>query len=325
MTKISASETVASFSKHKTALEALPESVDLTNSTAIVTGGNSGIGTETVKVLATAGCDVILCARNTQQGEEVAAELKKDPAVKGNITVKQLDLANLASVKAFAEGVLSNELATRPLNLLILNAGVMACPLMRTTDGFEMQIGTNHLGHAYLTRLLLPKLKAQTEKSRVVVLSSEGHNMGCIDLDDLNYSKRSYSQWGAYGQSKLANILFSKELARRLNEEGLGDKIVTYSLHPGVIQTNLTRHMGAQKIMMSMMKPILKSIPQGAATTITAATQPVDTLPPSGSYLKDCKEAKTSKNGQDAGMAKKLWELTENVIDSALIAAGLDK
>lgn len=175
-----------------------------------MTGGNGGIGKETVKALAEVGADVILCCRNLEEGRK-AAEDVSSLGLRGKVTVEQLDLANLRSVAALA-----NTLQTLPrLDFLILNAGLMGCPLMHTTDGFEMQLGVNHIGHHYLTVTLLPKMMAQSFPSRVICVASEGHRMGHIDLHDPNFEHRPYSRWESYGQSKLANILFAKELAHR--------------------------------------------------------------------------------------------------------------
>lgn len=215
MAKVAFSEVTKMFSRPKTALQALPEGCDLSGKTAIVTGGNSGIGVETCRALTSAGCNVFLCARNVSEGQQIADEIAATGTAKGSITVKQLDLADLKKIKTFTDDLIEH-LGDTPINYLILNAGVMACELMRTSQGFEMQIGVNHIGHFYLTKLLLPKLKTQTGPCCVVAVSSEGHRIPGLDISDMNYDSRKYSRWGAYGQSKLANILFAKELAKRL-------------------------------------------------------------------------------------------------------------
>lgn len=298
-----------------TALEAV-QGTDLTGQVAVVTGGNSGIGVETVRALAHAGADVVLCSRSVQAGQAVAEQLQ--PGVKGKISVRQLDLADLASVKKLG-AELDADLAR--VDLLILNAGVMACPKLATKDGFEMQIGTNHFGHFYLTKLLLPKMKAQGTPARVVAVASTAHKFGSINLDDLNYEKRKYSSWGSYGQAKLANILFAAELARQLAAEG--SHVKAYSLHPGVIKTNLGRHMGFTGGLLNFfVGPFGKTIPQGAATSVYAATAAeLDTH--SGAYLADCQLAVASKAGQDGEMGKKLWAKTEELLGAALAKAGL--
>lgn len=300
-----------SMGSRTTAIEAL-QGADLSGKVAIVTGANSGIGVETVRALTHAGADVVLCSRDLAAGDR-AAESIRSGNVKGKITVKQLDLADFSSISAFSESV-NKELSR--LDLLILNAGVMACPLMRTKEGFEMQIGVNHIGHFYLTSLLLPKLKASgtaESPSRVVSVSSLAHTFGQINLEDLNYNQRKYYSWGSYGQSKLANVLFVRELARRMEAEN--SHVKAYSLHPGAIKTNLQRHMGWMNIPFSLFSPLLKTQAQGAATTIVAATAPDI---PSGAYLADCKEAKSSAAGRDMSVASALWAKTEELVSKAL-------
>src|SRR3954454_3475435 len=192
-----------------------------TGRTFVVTGANSGIGLVAARELGRAGARVVLAVRDTGKGAQAAASIAGDPEV------RRLDLADLASVHAFADGWSGD------LDVLINNAGVMAIPQQRTVDGFEMQLGTNHLGHFALTNLLLPHLT-----DRVVTVSSPGHRMGKIDLDDLNWERRRYQRWLAYGQSKLANLLFTLELQRRFDEAGSPRRAV--AAHPGYAATNLT-------------------------------------------------------------------------------------
>ncbi|KAL4425139.1 hypothetical protein ABPG77_008244 [Micractinium sp. CCAP 211/92] len=298
-----------------TAIEALG-GADLTGKQAVVTGGNSGIGVETVRALAHAGADVVLCSRSLEAGQKVAEQLQ--PSVKGKIVAKQLDLADLRSVKALADD-LTASLAR--LDLLILNAGVMACPKMQTKDGFEMQIGTNHFGHFYLTKLLLPKMKSQNCPARVVAVSSTAHTMGRMDLEDLNFERRKYSAWGSYGQSKLANVLFASELARRLRDEG--SAVTAFSLHPGVIKTNLSRHMGFSAAVLNVLgAPFMKTVEQGAATSVFAATAP-ELEGKGGAYLADCQVATPNKAGQDASLAAAFWDKSEELLAAALAKAGI--
>ena len=187
---------------------------DLAGKVAVVTGGNSGIGLETVRVLAKSGCKVILCSRAEANGAEALTALQNDAAgVDLDVLVQVLDLADLANVERAAQSIKERlaSLGKDRIDYLVLNAGVMAMPqLQRTAQGFEKQIGVNHFGHFHLTSCLGP-LVAQ-EGCRVVVLSSTAHNFGEVDLDDLNYAKggRAYSPWGAYGQSKACNLLFAK-------------------------------------------------------------------------------------------------------------------
>src|SRR6202022_3065947 len=192
--------------------------------TAIVTGANSGLGLVTARELARVGAQVILAVRNTDKGDAAAAGMT------GDVEVRKLDLQDLASVHAFADGV-------DGVDVLINNAGIMAVPYAQTVDGFESQIGTNHLGHFALTNLLLPKIT-----DRVVTVSSMMHLLGYISLKDLNWKSRPYSAWLAYGQAKLANLLFTSELQRRLADAGSPLRAV--AAHPGYSATNLQGHTG---------------------------------------------------------------------------------
>jgi NAD(P)-dependent dehydrogenase (short-subunit alcohol dehydrogenase family) len=193
---------------------------DMTGRSVIVTGANSGIGRAAAGALAGAGARVVLAVRDTEKGRAAAAGMP------GETEVRRLDLASLDSVREFATGW------TGELDLLINNAGVMVPPLGRTADGFELQFGTNHLGHFALTNLLLEQITG-----RVVTVSSTGHRMGRIDFDDLNWERRPYKAWRAYGQSKLANLLFTAELQRRLTAAGSG--VLATAAHPGYAATNL--------------------------------------------------------------------------------------
>ena len=197
----------------------------------IVTGGNSGIGYEAALALAGRNAHVILAVRSVDKGEEAARQIRQRYP-QAQVTVMELNLADLKSIRAFAESFLASH---DRLDILINNAGVMALPARKTVDGFEMQFGTNHLGHFALTGLLLPVLK-KTPGSRVVTVSSGVHVSGDIHFDDLQWEKK-YDQWGAYAQSKLANLLFAYELQRRFAETGI--KAISVSCHPGYAATNL--------------------------------------------------------------------------------------
>ena len=192
--------------------------------TVIVTGANSGLGEVTARELARVGAKVILAVRNTDKGAAAASGMT------GDVEVRKLDLQDLASVRAFADGV-------DAVDVLVNNAGIMAVPYAQTVDGFESQIGTNHLGHFALTNLLLAKIT-----DRVVTVSSDMHFIGYISLKDLNWKSRPYLAWPAYGQSKLANLLFTSELQRRLVAAGSGLK--AHSAHPGYSATNLQGQTG---------------------------------------------------------------------------------
>src|SRR3954453_17497572 len=190
--------------------------------TGVVTRANRGLGLGTARELARVGAKTILAVRNTGKGAQAAATMS------GDVEVRPLDLQDLASVRSFAEGV-------DGVDVLVNNAGIMAVPYAQTVDGFESQIGTNHLGHFALTNLLLPKIR-----DRVVTVSSQMHLLGYISIEDLNWKSRPYSAWLAYGQSKLANLLFTSELQRRL--EASGYQVKSHAAHPGYSATNLQSH-----------------------------------------------------------------------------------
>jgi NAD(P)-dependent dehydrogenase (short-subunit alcohol dehydrogenase family) len=276
----------------ETTADEVLDGVDLTGTVAVVTGASSGIGAETARALAAAGATVVAATRDAG-----------------------LDLASLAAVEAFARSVVD---AHDRIGLLINNAGVMAAPFGRTADGFEQQFGINHLGHFLLTALLAPALVAGAP-ARVVNLSSGGHRMSDIGWDDPNYETRPYDKWQAYGQSKTANILFTVGLERRLGPVG----VHSYAVHPGMIATNLGRHLDRSdyQALKDRAKrspggglPGYKSIPAGAATTVYAATAP-ELEGRGGSYLADC--AVTDDHAPwalDPASADRLWALSERLV-----------
>jgi NAD(P)-dependent dehydrogenase (short-subunit alcohol dehydrogenase family) len=245
----------------------------LTDKTVVVTGANSGIGFEAAKVLAQRGADVILACRSSERGHTAADSIRA--AVPGaRLEVRPLDLASLAAVREFARWL--NE--SRPaLHLLINNAGLMAIPRQTTVEGFEMQLGVNHLAHFALTGLLLPKLLA-TPGARVVNVSSQAHLIGRMRWDDLD-GERRYQKWAAYGQSKLANLLFTFELARRLTAKGAALRAL--ACHPGYASTNLQLvgpGLEGSRLGMLTMKLgnqlFAQSAAGGALPTLYAATAP---------------------------------------------------
>jgi NAD(P)-dependent dehydrogenase (short-subunit alcohol dehydrogenase family) len=270
--------------------------------TFVVTGANSGIGLTAARELGRAGARVVLAVRDPKKGEAAAA------TIDGDVEVRELDLADLASVRAFADAWAGD------LDVLINNAGVMAVPESRTKDGFEMQIGTNHLGPFALTNLLLPHVTA-----RVTTVSSTAHRMGKIDLDDLNWETRGYSRWPAYGQSKLANLLFTLELDRRLTEAG--SDVRATAAHPGYAATNLQSHTGSRLqngVMWVGNKVFAQSDAMGALSTLYAATEDI----PGGSYVGPGgfqeqrghpKLVGRTGSAKDADMAKRLWEKSEEL------------
>lgn len=248
--------------------------IQLSGKVAIVTGANTGIGKETAKDLARRGARVYLACRDVQKGELVASEIQ---ATTGNsqVLVRKLDLADTKSIRAFAEGFLAEE---KYLHILINNAGVMMCPYSKTADGFEMHIGVNHLGHFLLTHLLLEKLK-ESGPSRVVNVSSLAHHLGRIHFHNL-HGEKFYSAGLAYCHSKLANILFTKELARRLK----GSRVTTYSVHPGTVHSELIRHSTALRWLWQLFFFFIKTPQQGAQTSLyCAVTDGIEGL--SGSHF----------------------------------------
>jgi len=270
--------------------------------TAVVTGANSGLGLVTSRELARAGARVVMAVRDVGKGEKAAR------SISGEIEVQRLDLADLASVRAFADSWQG------PLDVLINNAGVMAIPQSTTRDGFEMQFGTNHLGHFALTNQLLPHIT-----DRVVTVSSGEHRRGVIRFDDLNWEAGGYTPWAAYRQSKLANLLFVLELQRRLT--AAGSAVRSLSAHPGYAATNLQSHSGSA-LTNTFMKignaVIAQSDENGALPTLYAADQDL----PGASYLGP--DGPFEMRGHptlvgriaaasDPEAAKRLWTLSEGL------------
>lgn len=272
----------------------------LEGKTVLITGANTGIGKETAIDLAKRGARVVMACRDMERAQAAAKEVV-DSSGSENVVCMKLDLADSKSIKEFAEAFTAGE---SKLNILINNAGVMVCPYGKTADGFEMQIGVNHMGHFLLTYLLLDLIK-RSAPARIITVSSMAHSWGSINLDDIN-SEKSYDKQKAYSQSKLANVLFSRSLAKRL--EGTG--VTTYSLHPGVVQTDLWRHLSAsQQVLMKIAKPFTKNSVQGAQTTIYCAVEP-SLEKETGGYYSDSAAASCSTKGRDDDLAQKLWELT---------------
>ncbi|GAA2383646.1 SDR family NAD(P)-dependent oxidoreductase [Dactylosporangium salmoneum] len=300
------------FGFDTTAAEVL-DGVDLTGRRAVVTGGASGIGVETARALAGAGAEVTLAVRDLTAGERTAADIVGTTANKG-VRVAPLDLADRASVRAFVSGW------DGPLHILVGNAGVMACPLGRTPEGWELQFATNHVGHFTLATGLLPALRA-ANGARVVAVSSSAHHYSPVVFDDIQYERREYAPWPAYGQSKTANILFAVEADRRWS----GDGIRVNALHPGSIRTNLQRHVPREELD-RMAKAALggrprrfKTTEQGAATSVLLAT--VDGG--GGRYFEDCAEAPVTEPGAFSGVApyaldpeaaERLWDVTTSLV-----------
>ncbi|XP_021729958.1 short-chain dehydrogenase TIC 32, chloroplastic-like [Chenopodium quinoa] len=300
-----------------TTAEQVTEGIDASNLTAIVTGGASGIGLETARVLALRNAHVIIAARNMNAANEAKEMILKDNK-SARIDVLKLDLSSLTSVRECANKFLALNL---PLNILINNAGIMFCPFQLSEDGVELQFATNHLGHFLFTNLLLDKMK-QTAKAtgiegRIVNVSSIAHlhtYPGGIRFDKIN-DEDGYSDKRAYGQSKLANVLHANELSRRLKAEGAN--ITVNSLHPGLIMTNLMRHSYFLMRFLNLLTGLLlwKNVPQGASTTCYVALHP-QLKGETGKYYVDCNELEPYAL-KDEELAKKLWEFSENLVNSA--------
>jgi NAD(P)-dependent dehydrogenase (short-subunit alcohol dehydrogenase family) len=292
---------------------------DLSGLTVFVTGANSGLGQETARAMAAKGAHVVMAGRDSAKLDEaVAAITASVPDARLETII--CDLGNLAQLRACGAEARSR---LAKIDLLINNAGVMACPFSHTADGFEMQFGTNHLGHFALTAELLPLIERGSAK-RIVNLSSRGHHFSPTQLDDPNYQSRAYDPWEAYGSAKTANILFSVGLEARLADRG----IHAYAVHPGGIQTNLGRHMTEEMIATLMARVTTKdanfawkTIPQGAATSCWAATAP-EIEGAGGVYCEDCHVAALDDTADDKGVrsyaldranADRLWALSEEL------------
>ena len=273
--------------------------------TAVVTGANSGIGFEAARVLAERGAAVVLAIRDLGKGEDAAAKIRAS-APAASVSIVRLDLGSLASIREAAEEVRAGH---DRLDLLINNAGLMMTPHGRTQDGFELQFGTNHLGHFALTGLLLDRM-LQVPGSRVVTVSSNGHRMGRINFGDLQ-SERRYSRTGAYGQSKLANLLFTYELQVRLARAGAATEAL--AAHPGTSRTALTRNLPGLMRFGAALMPFQPSA-MGAVPTLRAATDPAarggEYYGPAGlaENRGPAKRVQSSARSHDTETGRRLWE-----------------
>jgi NAD(P)-dependent dehydrogenase (short-subunit alcohol dehydrogenase family) len=290
----------------KTTAEEVSAGIDLTGKNALVTGANTGLGMETARVLALRGAHVTLACRNQEK-----AELARKAIVEGSggrvreaqLDLLELDLNSLEATRQSAEAF--NSRGT-PLHLLVNNAGIMIPMERRTQDGFEAHLGINHLGHFLFTNLILDSLRA-ANGARVVVVASAAMGMATLTpaLEDLNWKQRKFSGFRSYGDSKLMNLMFARELSRRYS----ADKIVANALHPGIIATELARDQSLPFMLMGIfMLPFMKSVPQGAATSLYVATSP-DYETRGGLYFSDCREKKAlHKSEVDDNMCRQLWE-----------------
>ena len=303
-----------------TTTDQLIEGVDLGGRVALVTGASGGLGAETARALASCGAAVTLTARDVAKAEGVAEGIRSSTG-NARVDVLELELTDPANIRAAAKRWLGGH---DELHFLVNNAGVMACPLERTAEGFELQLATNHFGHFLLTGLLVPLLR-KSAPSRIVNLSSAGHRMSDVVLDDLHYENRPYDKWEAYGQSKTANILFSVELNRRL----VGGGVTANAVHPGMILTELGRHLDEADIQELMSRRPdrsemkWKSVEEGAATSVWACLAS-ELEGRGGLYLEDChvaaqKESDETVEGyaswvMNADTASRLWDVSEQAV-----------
>lgn len=312
-----------SFGAASTADEVL-QGINLAGKRVLVTGVSAGLGVETARALAAHGAEVIGAARDLRKAQTATEQVRAQAANGGSLTLIQLDLASLASVRSCADGLLA---AAKPFDLVIANAGVMATPKGTTADGFETQFGTNHLGHFVLVNRIASLMRPG---SRLVNLSSAGHRFADVDLQDPNFEHTPYAEFVAYGRSKTANVLFAVEFDRRHKARG----VRATAVHPGGIQTELSRHMTA-KAREAMIASInasqpkgaapfsYKSIPQGAATSVWAACV-ADAEAVGGHYCEDCHVAEiVSTPGFRGGVqpyaldpqhAQALWRKSEELV-----------
>ena len=313
---------MSAFGKYSTTDEVL-EGVDLSGKTVFITGANSGLGQESARAMAARGAHVIMAGRDPARLDAAFSEVAA-LVPSGTLETILCDLGSLASVR---ECAMEAGKRFAKIDLLINNAGVMACPLARTADGFELQFGTNHLGHFALTAGLMPlvlKAAGQKGSGRIVNLSSRAHFMSPVDFDDPNFDTRAYSEWASYGQAKTANALFTVGLEKRFGERG----VHAIAVHPGGIQTNLGQHLSEEQAA-ALVERVTKAdpdyewktIPQGAATQVWAATAP-ELEGRGGFYCEDCYIAEIDDTSTKSGVrsyaldpqsAETLWDMSERM------------
>ena len=294
---------------------------DLSGQLILVSGGTTGLGYETARALASHNAEVIITGRSEEKGKTACEKLRSETGSTA-IDYGVVELGSLKSIRNFADEFLKQH---DQLNVLINNAGVMACPHGQTEDGFELQFGTNHLGHFLLSELLVPALKSGAP-SRVVSLSSRGHIFSEVNFDDPNFEKREYHKWVSYGQAKTANALFAVGFNQKYTEAG----IEAFAVHPGMIMTDLARHMTEEDFAFlgvgnseNDAPSNRKTVPQGAATSVWAATAE-ELSGKGGAYLEDCSIAPINDDPNKPGgvrsyaidedIARKLWELSANLV-----------
>lgn len=312
----------APFSAQSTTDEVL-SGVDLSGKRVLVTGVSAGLGVETARTLVAHGAHVMGAARNLDKAHTATEPVRAQAAKGGGLELVELDLASLKSVRACADALTKSG---KPFDAVIANAGVMACPKGKTADGFETQFGTNHLGHFVLVNRIASLMKAG---ARLVNLASSGHRFSDVDLDDPNFERTPYTEFGAYGRSKTANVLFAVEFDRRHKARG----VRAVAVHPGVIQTELGRYMTAEmrKAMLDSVAASTpagapafswKTIPQGAATSVWSGfVAPAELV--GGKYCEDCHVAELVEGSErrgvrayalDLGRAKALWAKSEEMV-----------
>ena len=319
-----------------TTTDEILDGLDLTGRRIVITGAASGLGLESARALTAHGASVTILARSADRANEGASAVRA-LVPDADVSTGVVDLGDLASIRAFADTYLADHSA---IDVLINNAGVMACPFGHTVDGFETQFGTNHLGHFLLTGLLLPAI-LEGSAPRVVTLSSAGHSRSDVDLEDPNFERTPYDAWVAYGRAKTANALFARELANRAGDRGL----LSFSVHPGGIFTDLGRHLTEELMndMASFAKEraaaaaaasggeeapgiIWKSVEAGAATQVWATVAP-ELADHNGAYLADCGVGvlggNPGANGflpylQNDATASALWDLSERLVGQTI-------
>jgi NAD(P)-dependent dehydrogenase (short-subunit alcohol dehydrogenase family) len=307
----------SAFNADTTADEVL-EDLDLSDMVVLITGASSGLGAESARAMAAKGAMVVVTARQIDKARGVAEEIRGETG-NADVYVMALELTDLASVRAFAAAFLERH---GHLDVLINNAGVMACPLTRTTAGYELQFATNHLGHFLLSELLLPALRAGAP-SRIVAVSSAGHRLSPVLFDDVHFHSTVYDKWTAYGQSKTANVLHAVELDRRLRDDG----VRALAIHPGAIVTELGRHLEMDDLTaLNARSPggklEFKPVAAGAATQVFAATAP-ELEGRGGVYLEDCAIAAVDDGEGNRGVrsyaldpenAARLWDVSRSMV-----------
>jgi NAD(P)-dependent dehydrogenase (short-subunit alcohol dehydrogenase family) len=316
---------MTTYGAHTTTDEIL-DGVDLAGRRFVITGASGGLGEESTRALASAGAHVTMLARDGEKNQ-AAAERIRARVPDARLELGLVDLSSLASIRAFSDDYLAGHDA---IDVLVNNAGVMACPPGRTADGFELQFGTNHLGHFLLTALLLPAV-LNGQDPRVVTLTSAGHTISDVDLDDIDFDRSGYDPWIAYGRSKTANALFARGLARRFGDRGL----LAFAVHPGGIMTELGRHL-TDELIAEMMERTrargegsggseefsFKSVEAGAATQVWACVAP-ELADHNGAYLADCQIGIEGGNPNSTGFAPyllddgttdRLWSLSEELV-----------